>query len=172
MVVLSTALLLAVVLCIAGFVYGRSVPFEKQWPLFEALRNTAAIIFAVVGAWMAIIYPERLRRSFGRPAKSGPERMSSNIRLLLTPAYHSTAILVILLLLGITVPLVKLLPFAQSHVELFRGCSYCLLVALTCWQATIVVLAMYPGEAVQANVDRESAHQETLDARDRLRQVQ
>lgn len=45
---------------------GENVSFAQQWPLFEALRNTASIIFAAVGAWLAIIYPERLKMSFGR----------------------------------------------------------------------------------------------------------
>ncbi|WP_408913341.1 hypothetical protein ACJUA3_03255 [Citrobacter freundii] len=52
-----------VVVVLAG-ILGRNVAFALQWPLFEALRTTASIIFAVVGAWFAIIYPERLKKSF------------------------------------------------------------------------------------------------------------
>lgn len=46
-----------------GYYFGKNVPFHEQWPLYEALRTTASIIFAVVGAWLAIIYPERLKFS-------------------------------------------------------------------------------------------------------------
>jgi len=30
----------------------------EQWPLYESLRNTSAIIFGVMGAWLAIICPD------------------------------------------------------------------------------------------------------------------
>lgn len=169
--VITLASVLALAICICGFFLGKKVPFSMQWPLYEALRNTAAIIFAVVGAWMAIIYPERLRMSFGKSDKNSGERSSAHIRLLLTPAYHSTAILVVLLLIGILAPLVKPFPFVQLNVDWFRGSSYALLSALTCWQIAIVVLAMFPAEAVQTSVDREAARQEIDSSRDRLRQM-
>lgn len=51
---------LMVVLIFSAY-FGKNVPFSSQWPLYEALRTTASIIFAVVGAWFAIIYPERLK---------------------------------------------------------------------------------------------------------------
>lgn len=169
--VITSASLVALGICICGFMLGKKVPFSTQWPLYEALRNTAAIIFAVVGAWMAIIYPERLRMSFGKSDGNAGERSSAHIRLLLTPAYHSTAILVVLLLIGILAPLVKPLPFVQSNLDWFRGSSYALLAALTCWQIAIVVLAMFPAEAVQTSIDREAARQEIDSSRDRLRQI-
>lgn len=54
---------LVFIILAAGY-FGRHITFALQWPLFEALRTTASIIFAVVGAWFAIIYPERLKKSF------------------------------------------------------------------------------------------------------------
>lgn len=168
---LCICFLSAVALCVAGFLLGKTVPFAAQWPLFEALRNTAAIIFAVVGAWMAIIYPERLRWSFGKDKEPEGKGTSSNIRLLLTPAVHSTAILVILLLVGLLAPLIKPLAFIQQNLETFRGVSYALLSALTCWQISIVILAMFPAATVQHAVDKETAQNSIDSARNRLRQT-
>lgn len=48
---------LAVAAVLAGAWFGRKVPFAEQWPMYEGLRTTAAIIFGVIGAWLAIIYP-------------------------------------------------------------------------------------------------------------------
>lgn len=56
-------------LLVLALIYGRNIRFSEQWPLFEALRNTAAIIFAVIGAWAAIIYPERLKIAFEENGK-------------------------------------------------------------------------------------------------------
>ena len=167
---LALSAMAALALCVGGFVLGRSVPFAQQWPLFEALRNTAAIIFAVVGAWLAIIFPERLREPFGKGSGEAKEGSAASIRILLTPAFHSTAILVVLLLVGLLAPLVKPLEFVQANVWFFRGSSYTLLAALTCWQILIVVLAMFPAEAVQSTVNKEVARASINAARNRVRQ--
>ena len=148
--------IIAVALCCAGYGLGRAVPFAQQWPLYEALRNTASIIFAVVGAWLAIIYPERLKLSFGKQS-SAAEPGAGNIGLLLLPAVHSTILLVVLLLVGVIAPLLKQIPVLLLHVEILRGLSYAGVVALTCWQVVIVVMTLFPADMVQTNLAREQA---------------
>lgn len=139
---------------------GGNIPFSKQWPLYEALRNTAAIIFAVVGAWLAIIYPDRLKFSFGEESSESKKTDSpSKLKLLFIPAVHSTVILVILLLVGIIAPIAKEFDLFKNHIEISRRISFVLLTLLTLYQAVIVVLAILPAgflahtaakEAVQA----------------------
>lgn len=159
--ILGGAGLIGLSLLTGAVVYGKSVPFAQQWPLYEALRNTSAIIFAVVGAWLAIIYPERLKLSFGKKEKDTSS--NSNIRLLLTPAINSTFILVILLTVGIAVPILKKIPAVLEHVDFFRGASFVLLTSLTLWQIVIVVIAVVPIELLLNQASREEAHKK-LDA--------
>jgi hypothetical protein len=133
--------------------FGRVVPFAEQWPMFEALRTTAAIIFAVIGAWMAIIYPERLKLSLREPTqvdKGG----ATGLGKLFTPVVNSTAILCIILVLGATVPVLRrhALP---CDVSMLRGGSYALLVTLTLWQLWTVVLSLVPASIVKSHADRE-----------------
>lgn len=156
------AFAVSVALCVAAFIYGSSIPFSQQWPLYEALRNTAAIIFAVVGAWLAIIYPERLKLSFRRssvPASSNGNG-NSNIALLMTPAVHSTIILVILLLVGVVGPLLKQVPQLSAYANECRGISYLLLTILTLWQVLIVIMTIAPADMVKSMVDEENAKKE------------
>lgn len=132
------ALIFALAIFAAGY-FGRTIAFALQWPLFEALRTTASIIFAVVGAWFAIIYPERLKKSFrGGDSGGGNE----GIHRLFTPIVHSTAILAIVLLVGIIAPLLKQSDWIISHKSIFRGISYGLLVFLTLWQLLTVILSL------------------------------
>lgn len=138
---------------------GRHVPFSEQWPMFEALRTTAAIIFAVVGAWMAIIYPERLRLSF-RSESTEQKKSSSNGTgwgQLFYPVVHSTAILAVLLVLGITAPILKYNPVERIPCEVINGVSYGLLVMLTLWQLWTVVLTLFPADRIKSYLDREDA---------------
>ncbi|EAA5455488.1 hypothetical protein A7G53_00820 [Salmonella enterica] len=139
-----------------GFWYGRYVPFAQQSPLFEALRTTASIIFAVVGAWMAIIYPERLRFTF-KPDSSKTTSMPVNMGKLLHPAVNSTFILCIVLLVGVLAPLVKQIAFLLPYKEWLRGASFGLLMALTFWQIWTVILTLVPADMIKAKVDHENA---------------
>lgn len=143
---------------------GGNISFSKQWPLYEALRNTAAIIFAVVGAWLAIIYPDRLKFSFGENPDSLKKTSNPNkLQLLFIPAVHSTIILVILLLVGIIAPIAKEFDIFSDNIEVSRKLSFVLLALLTLYQAVIVVLAILPAgflahsaakDAVQAKQTR------------------
>lgn len=142
---------------VAGW-YGRDIPFTQQWPVFEALRTTASIIFAVVGAWLAIIYPERLKISVAGGAKKSERH--SNMKLLLTPAVHSTILLVILLLIGVLAPIAKQIQFLMNYLTWCRGVSYGMAAFLTIWQAVIVVMTVFPIEMVQTQLAEEDAREE------------
>lgn len=160
--------LFAVALTGLGYYYGRKIPFSGQWPLYEALRNTASIIFAVVGAWLAIIYPERLKISFGRQQGDGSSSGGTNMWLLLMPAVHSTILLVILLLVGVMAPLAKQIPQLFPYATQLRGASFALVAALTCWQVTIVIMTLLPVETVQSRMDKEAARSQLEKQRGKL----
>ncbi|PAT34949.1 hypothetical protein [Vandammella animalimorsus] len=155
------AWIFSVALVCAGAWFGRKVPFVEQWPLFEALRTTAAIIFAVIGAWMAIVYPERLRFSL-RKGAGGRTPTGDASSELFTPVVNSTCILAIVLLIGIVAPLVRAYGFGIP-AELGRGLSYALLVALTLWQLWTVFLTLGPADSIKSDMDREKGRRSDLD---------
>lgn len=142
-------------------VLGQGVPFAEQWPLYEALRVTASIIFAVVGAWLAIIYPERLRLSFQKN-QSALASTNGGMSALFTPIVHSTAILCIILLIGVIVPLLKRVDLLMPYAEQLRGVSYGVLTALTLWQLWTVILSFVPADIVKSSTDHEERQQKTL----------
>ena len=121
--------------------------------MFEALRTTAAIIFAVIGAWMAIIYPERLKLSLRDPTQAD-KGSTTGLGKLFTPVANSTAILCIILVLGATAPVLRRYSL-PCDVSVLRGGSYALLVILTLWQIWTVVLSLVPASIVKSYVDRE-----------------
>lgn len=137
----------------AGYL-GRHIPFVQQWPLYEALRTTASIIFAVVGAWFAIIYPERLKKSFrgGRGDANG-----NGIHRLFTPIVHSTVILATVLIIGVFAPILKQFDFIILHKSIFRGISYGILVFLTLWQLLTVVYSLIGPDMVKRYTERQSS---------------
>lgn len=137
--------------------FGANVPFATQWPLYEALRTTASIIFAVVGAWFAIIYPERLRKSF-RGGGGAFDSNGSGITRLFTPIVHSTAILALVLVIGVVAPLVKQFSFVVEYKGFYRGLSYAVLVFLTLWQLLTVLYSLIGPDMVKRhNSEQERA---------------
>lgn len=145
---------------------GSTVTFHDQWPLYEALRNTAAIIFAVIGAWLAIVYPERLKvslRGGSRNAQgSGVSENGQRVVTLMAPIVHSTFILAAVLAIGIVAPLIRELQFVREHVEIFRGISYGTLTALTFWQLWTVILTLVPASEVTTKVKQDEAVRRTV----------
>jgi K+ transporter len=133
-----------VAVCAGGWL-GRNVPFAEQWPMFEGLRTTAAIIFGVIGAWLAIIYPERLKLSF-KPRKDGAPS-ETGIGQLFSPVVNSTLILGAILL----------------SVEWCRGISYGVLVALTLFQLWTVLLTLVPANTIKTFVDQEDEGKRALE---------
>lgn len=158
---------LAITICAIGLASwrGSTVTFHDQWPLYEALRNTAAIIFAVIGAWLAIVYPERLRVSL-RGTQTPPPKDAvtdgGRVLTLMAPIVHSTFILAAVLAVGIVAPLIKELQFVRANVEIFRGASYGILTSLTLWQLWTVVLTLVPASEVTNKINHEVAVKHTV----------
>lgn len=157
------AWIVAFLLIMLGAWFGRIVPFSEQWPMFEALRTTAAIIFAVIGAWVAIIYPERLKLAHqaGSAAESKPQGNGSS--QLFTPVIHSTFILCIILIIGALSPILKKHGI-PGDIQIWRGLSYGLLVGLTIWQLWTVLLTLWPADKIKSFMDREQRHASNLEA--------
>lgn len=147
--------------------FGRKVPVAEQWPLFEALRTTAAIIFAVIGAWMAIIYPERLKEGFKAVTSAETGQSNDGWRQLFTPVVHSTFILGLLLVLGALLPL-----FRHSApplpTECMRGAMFALLVLLTIWQVWTVLMTLWPADKVKTAMDEAQAREQLVRGQFRL----
>ncbi|MNT53474.1 hypothetical protein D3C72_1905610 [compost metagenome] len=135
--------------------------------MYEGLRTTAAIIFGVIGAWLAIIYPERLKLSYKGTSTSRPAE--TGVGQLFSPVVNSTLILGTILLVGVIVPVLKKYELPLD-VEWCRGISYGLLVALTLFQLWTVLLTLVPANTIKSFVDREDEAKRVLDSLTTLNQ--
>lgn len=135
-------ILLSVAIVSAAAFYGTAVRFSEQWALYEALRSTASIIFAVAGVWLAIIYPDRLKSPYTKSSTDPIYR--KGFKQLFSPVIHSIAVLVAVLLVGILAPLVKQIPLALSYMHLLRAVSMAFLALLTTFQIYTVLSVLIP----------------------------
>jgi len=151
------------VVSIAVFFWAPAIHFSgTQWPLYEALRTTAAIIFAVVGAWIAIAFPERLRlMPGGVDSRAG---VSERFLDLFEPVVHSTVTLCVILLIGVVAPIAKGMNFSPPTMAILSRASFALLVLLTLWQVWTVVLTLRPADMLKSAMDQDVSAARSRDA--------
>lgn len=136
-----------------SFCYGRNVPFKDQWPLYEALRNTSAIIFGVMGAWLAIIYPDGIFKLFSPKEKSLKKEQLDIAKKLNPPIIYSTFIIAYVLAAGFIAPLLKHIPELLSYKAVLRGASYAILGMLTVLQLWALLWTLVSNFFLQKGVD-------------------
>lgn len=143
-------------LALIAFLHGQSIDISKQLPLFEGLRNTSAIIFGVMGAWLAILHPDSLKKIFGGHSKNLPEQEKNTIMLLLSPVIISTTIIAVVLVLLPMMEFAKTVKFLVSYKEILRGASFSILSVLTILQLWALILTLVPGNLVKKHIDKEN----------------
>ena len=126
--------------------YGSNVSFSQQWPLYEALRTTSAIVFGVMGAWLAIIYPGILSHVFDK--KTLPDTDQQNVNKLLSPMYYATMILIVVLFVGVFAPILKQFSSLMKYAIFLRGLSYSILAFFTVLQLWALLLIFIPQDIV------------------------
>ncbi len=154
--------LISLVVAGLAFPLGMSIPIAAQWPLYEALRTTAAIIFGVMGAWLAILYPRSLEKLIDRSTAQG-ESEHRKFSKILTPLILSTVVLIVVLVFGITREIIKQLPFLFPYFDILRGMSFSLLVFLTLIQVWTLLLTLVPTELSREELAGLEARRNLLD---------
>lgn len=155
--------------CIAGWA-GTGITFSNQWPFFEALRTTASIVFAVMGAWVTILYPKALESVIHRSAMAPASDHEDRIAALMLPLKLSTAVVVVVLMLGPLALYLKQLSLIVGYLHIFRGLSFGLLVFLTLAEMGAVLLTLWPIEAAKGEVS--AAHEKKKQRASLFRLVQ
>lgn len=135
-----------------AFYRGQYISFKDQWILFDALRTTSSIVFAVIGAWFAIVYPERLRFKKS-PHDSTTNNGETNFDRFFLPLVASSIILIIILIIGIIVPVTKTISFFLEFRNLGRAFSYAILTTLTLIQIWSIVQIIVLSSIIKSIAD-------------------
>ena len=160
---MKKTLLAIIIFALAGtfYFFGQKVVFVEQWSLYEALRTTAAIIFGVMGAWIAIVYPNSLTKIFDKNYDNKSAEIQK-IKRLLFPLTVSTSILAIVLLLGLLAPIIRQIDFFAKHAEIVRGMSFSTLGILTLVQLWTLIVSLAPGESLLFELAQEDDKSKTI----------
>lgn len=149
-IILGAMVAITVVLSI---VLGKGISFSEQMPIYEGLRNTSAIIFAVMGAWIALLYPSKLSQAFGRKPYDEKKKDIDDINRLFKPLIYSTIILIVVVGISFIVPLGKQISYLHQYKDIFRSISFGSIAILTILQFWSLILTLVPGDEIKDSVD-------------------
>jgi hypothetical protein len=152
-------------IAIAGicFDFGRAIPFEQQWPLYEALRTTAAIVFGVVGIWMSILYPSALQKVFRRGGVFDADDQRS-MELMISTVRISTLILVVVMIAGLTAKMLQQVTVLVPYFVWLRAGSFALLGGLTFLQFWTLLMTLAQTQLAHEDLQVEGKRKERLRA--------
>jgi hypothetical protein len=157
---LKTAFLLAwAALC---FFYGSNVPYVEQKDLYEALRNMSAIIFGIMGAWIAVLHPNLLTQLINQ--KKIQESDLPDSRHLIAPMIYAAFSLAVVLMIGIMKPIVTQSSFIMENVGVVRGLSFAVIGSLTLLQIWALILSFVPYVRVKIAQETQMAHTKKVNA--------
>jgi hypothetical protein len=136
-----------------GFWQGSNIGMADQWPYFEALRTTSAIVFGVMGALLAIVYPEVVKQGFRATRRDDPGS-AGNLSLVVDPLAHSALLLVSVVLLGPVFAWVSKNFGGNTYVH---SVSFGILLMLTVWQVWTLLLVLRPLDLLRTHTERAAA---------------
>jgi len=145
-------LLVALGCVIAAIRFGANLLFMDQWPMFDGLRQTAAIIFGLSGAYIAIVYPAALGALL-----HGHELETEEVKAfkhLLTAMELSFTVLAAVLFIGVLSPIVRKSPWCIAHVHTICRLSFAFAVILTILQTVAIICILRPLDRFTRDVER------------------
>lgn len=152
-----------ILIVILSLLLGGNIPFKDQLPIYDGLRNTSAIIFAVMGAWISILYPNKLSAAFSKKIYQEKSTEIEEIKRLFKPMIYSTAILMVVICMSFIVPLAKQLDLLQLHKEIFRALSFSTISTLSIIQLWSLILTLLPGDSIKDNLDEMKSREDIIE---------
>ncbi|MDQ1830182.1 hypothetical protein [Massilia scottii] len=135
-----------------GYYFGTPVGLDIQWPLFEALRTTSAIVFGIVAALLALVYPDAVKNALrgGAPA----DENDGGLGRLVTPCGHSAMLLVALVVMA---PLIAWLGTfnpndVTGNAATIRKGTFSVFCVLSYWQIRILLMVLIPFDDLYTKV--------------------
>ena len=126
---------------IFGYI-GCHIPFTDQKEILVALSTSSSIIFAILGIWLAILYPDNFS-SFIKKEKKHLETdlifQKLNLSLVLT-----TIILISIIFSNLIIYIFKNIEFFRDYKYLLRGFFFAYLSSISILQAYAILTTLIP----------------------------
>ncbi len=123
---------------------GHKIPFSDQLEIYHSLRDFSAIVFGVIGIWLAIVFTEDLSKVFSSTSKKQAIQNSTRIQGLLYALIVSTGIVILVVLVDFFAPAVKACFQWDWMRSGLKSVSYLLLYLMTIAELWCLFMGLVP----------------------------
>lgn len=139
-----------------AYTFGAKITIEKQLEVYSSLKGIATVIFGVMGAWIAIVYPNALKNIFSKSYSL--EQVNSSLKKIFFPMRVATVIVILSLLQEWLAPVLYKVDYLKTNVELVRLISFFVLTILVIFLLWSLLLTLLPMEDAEQEVGALSEH--------------
>lgn len=143
-------LLLSSITGVMVFQFGQKIPMDDQMDIYDSLKDFASIIFGVMGAWIAIVYPDALGKVFSKNIDH--DQNLNNLKRLFIPMRISTFIVVVCAFIKWFYPLAKNINIFIKYKNFLIAFNFFFLGLLTLSLIFALVLSLLPMELAEEEV--------------------
>jgi len=153
-------LFISFVYIVTAFVFysfGDLVSYDDQMKIFEALRNTSAVVFGVMGAWIAILCPGLLTDLFSNKSTLPNGVSAEKFNKLLSPLVYATFILIFATMATVVAPAVKNIPFFSENYTIVRRFCFAFIGVISIALSWSLLLTLLPTDMASRAFTRHSS---------------
>ncbi|WPC35149.1 hypothetical protein O4M77_01535 [Acinetobacter sp. YWS30-1] len=156
--------LLIFLFTLIAFFLGKWIPFEYQKNIFDSITSTTSIIFAILGIWLALFYPDTISKIFkGDTSSSSTEAHEKDkdeiFKRLSLSLVITTFILILCILSNFIIYPIKNISLFEPIKYLLRSVFFAYLFLLSIAQIYALISTLLPNNFIETTMERNKENE-------------
>ncbi len=139
-------LTIVIVSFFVGIFFGKYITYESQARLLDTLRDSSAVLMAVLGVWLAVMCPDILPKLFSGESVKVDSIVLNRIQTLIVPLMIYSTIICFEILIPWLALILKQIPYCTNNIFFMRQISFVIISFLCLVQILSLLLVLVPVE--------------------------
>jgi hypothetical protein len=148
---------------VVGSLFGQNISYSEQSKLLDTLRDTSAVLMAVLGVWLAVVCPEILSNLFTDKKFIVDPKFLKRFQTITIPLFIYSIIICFEIFIPWIAIVLKQIDFFVLHFELMRQISFSIISLLCLVQVLSILLVLAPLEIVSITGKRNIKKAESIE---------
>lgn len=142
--------------------FDKNIPFSDQKEIFDSLKSSASIIFAIIGAWLAVIYPKDLKLIFKTVNQQEIENTLIFKKLIWGLIIITSSLMAMIISLPI-ITLIKNITIFQEYKDILLKLFAIYILGLTLIQIYALLVTLVPNIKIMLDLRKQKEKKEIQD---------
>lgn len=125
-------------------IYGKNVSYSDQKDILDSLKDTASIIFAILGAWIAVIYPKNLQEKIFKLETDSDKEQEIVFEKLIYGLMLITSVLILMILSLVFINMIKNISYFVQYRDILRSLLLLYLYVISLVQCYALLVTLMP----------------------------